>query len=159
MLRVLIWGVVALVIVAAAAVAYIRLAPSDPGRWHVDPLVVEKPAFPGHYLVRPEGGDTDGPVFDATPAELMAAFHEVAISAPRTTVLAGSVADGHVTYIQRSATIGFPDYVSVRVVEADGGGARLAIFSRLRFGQDDMGVNRDRVERWLEAVALPRREG
>jgi len=152
MVRVLIWLLAAVVVIALAGPAYVRLAPSDPARWHVDPLAVDKPDYPGHYLVRPEGGDAAGAVFAATPSELMQAFHEVATSAPRTRVLAGSVGEGHVTYIQRSALMGFPDYVSVRAIPADGGGARLAIFSRLRFGSDDMGVNRARVERWLDAL-------
>jgi uncharacterized protein (DUF1499 family) len=55
--------------------------------------------------------------------------------------------------------MGFPDYISVRAVAAEDGGARLTIFSRLRFGQDDLRVNRDRVERWLSEVPLPRRDG
>jgi len=152
MARMLTVAALVLVVLAAAGTAWVRLAPSDPRRWHVDPMTVEKPAYPGHYLLRPEGGDAAGPVFDTDPQALMAQLHDVATAEPRVLVLAGSVADGHVTYIARSRLMGFPDYVSVRAIPAEGGGARLAIFSRLRFGSDDMGVNRARVERWLDAL-------
>ncbi len=146
------WGLV-LVAIAAVAVAQaaVRLAPSDPGAWHVDPAVVERPGFPGHFLVRPEDGDSTGPVFAEDPAAVLAAFDAVALSTPRTQRLVGAVADGHVTYLSRSALWGFPDYISVRAVPAEGG-TRLLIFSRLRFGSSDLGVNRARVEQWLAAT-------
>ncbi|PWR03223.1 DUF1499 domain-containing protein [Meridianimarinicoccus roseus] len=139
------------VLILAALVfgAYVRLAPSDPARWHVDPLEVAQPGYPGYYLMRPSGGSSTGPVFDMAPADLLAAFDRVARSEPRVSVLAGSVDEGQVTYVARSALWGFPDYISVRAVPADEGGARLAVFSRLRFGQSDLGVNRARIEDWI----------
>ena len=59
-------------------------------------------------------------------------------------VLSGSVDSGHITYISRSRIMGFPDYITVQ--KFDG---KLRIFSRLRFGQSDLGVNKRRVEGWL----------
>lgn len=141
--------------IAAAALAglvlYVRLAPSDPARWHVDPVAAEVPSFPGHALMRP-GGPIDSPVLRMEPAALMAALDAAARAEPGTERLAGAVEDGHVTYISRSRIIGFPDYVSVRALPAEGG-AQPAIFSRLRFGHDDLGVNRARVERWVAAAS------
>ena len=61
---------------------------------------------------------------------------------PRTHVLAGSVADGRVTYITRSRVFGFPDYTTL---EQDGD--RLKAYARLRFGGSDLGVNATRLER------------
>jgi uncharacterized protein (DUF1499 family) len=144
----LIWFFGAVAVLAVGFGIYVRVAPSDPARWHVDPVTAERPAFPGAYLMRPDGGDAAGPVFALPPADLLAALDRVAQATPRVQVLAGSVADGQITYVARSALWGFPDYVSVRAVPVDGG-AQLAILSRLRFGHDDMGVNKARVEDWV----------
>ena len=65
----------------------------------------------------------------------------------RTEVLAGSPSEGRVTYITRSMWFGFPDYTTVQL-EDDG----LEIYGRLRFGQSDQGVNRARVEGWLDRI-------
>jgi uncharacterized protein (DUF1499 family) len=81
----------------------------------------------------------------------MERLHAIATGEPRTEVVAGSPQEGHVTYVQRSLVFGFPDYISVRAMETEGGTA-LAVFSRARFGHSDLGVNRERVERWLEAL-------
>ena len=56
-----------------------------------------------------------------------AAFDAVALGDDRVEVLAGAASDGFVTYVQRSALFAFPDYVSVRFIEADGGGSTLAV--------------------------------
>ena len=56
------------------------------------------------------------------------------------------------SYIARTALWGFPDYVSVRVVEAEGG-ARYAIWSRSRFGSSDLGANAARLADWRGRIA------
>ncbi len=139
-------GIVGVLMVAF--VVFVRVAPSDPVRWHVDPVAVAPPGFPGAVLMRPDAVDRPGPVFAVPPDVLMMAFDRVARDAPRVTVLAGSVAEGHVTYVARSALFGFPDYISVRVLPTEDG-SRLAVFSRLRFGYDDLGVNAGRLDDWL----------
>lgn len=132
----------------AGLALYIRLAPSDPARWHVDPVAAPDPGQGGIRLVPPEA-----PVFAASPQAVIEAIDAVAMATPRVTRLAGSVGEGHVTYVARSRLWGFPDYVSVKVLPDDAtGGATVAILSRLRFGGSDMGVNRARVEAWLGAV-------
>ncbi|MEM8631146.1 MAG: DUF1499 domain-containing protein [Pseudomonadota bacterium] len=144
--------ILALILVAVIGVlAYIRLAPSDPDHWNVDPLTATSPA-PGGVLMLPEGGDMTSPVFSMTPPELLTAFDRIARGTPRTSVLAGSVEAGRITYIVRSRVFGFPDYVTVAAVPADDG-AQLAVLSRLRFGSSDLGVNKARLEGWLAQLA------
>ncbi|MBL9059753.1 MAG: DUF1499 domain-containing protein [Mangrovicoccus sp.] len=142
----------ALLAVLLAGLAWIRLAPADPARWHVDPLTVATPVRVGHALLRPAGGDAAAPVWDITSDALLAAFDRVARAQPRVSVLAGSVDEGQITYVVRSRIIGFPDYVSVRALPAGHGGSTLAIFARQRFGRDDLGVNRTRTAAWLAAL-------
>ncbi|WP_226780840.1 DUF1499 domain-containing protein [Oceaniglobus trochenteri] len=146
-------GIYAIVLILLAVIglaAWVRLVPVDPGRWHVDPMEAEAPGA-GGWLVRSEGGDTAWPAFDVTGETLLTAFDAVAMAEPRTERIAGSVGEGRITYITRSALWGFPDFATVTTVP-DGQGATLAVLSRLRFGKSDMGVNRARIERWLEAL-------
>lgn len=140
--------VLLLALVVAGFALYVRLAPSDPARWNVDPLAAPDPGEGGVKLVPPEA-----PVFAASPQAVMEAFDAVAMATPRVTRLAGSVAEGQVTYVARSRLWGFPDYVTIRVLpDPETGGATVAILSRLRFGRGDMGVNRARVAAWVGAV-------
>ena len=92
-------------------------------------------------------------MFPVPVAELAAAFDGVALGDDRVEVLAGAASDGFVTYVQRSAFFAFPDYVSVRFLEADDGASTLAVFSRSRYGKSDLGVNEKRVKKWLEQLA------
>jgi len=71
----------------------------------------------------------------------------VALATPRTARLFGSVAEGMVTYVTRSVVMGFPDYTTVRQ-----DGDTLTIYARSRFGRSDLGVNRKRVQGWIDAL-------
>ena len=59
---------------------------------------------------------------------------------PRTSVLAGSVDTGRITYVTRTQWMGFPDYTTVEQQ-----GETLKLYARLRFGRSDFGVNAVRV--------------
>lgn len=130
-----------LLILVVGLVAYVRLAPSDPPQWHqrsgVTALGEKK--FKSGYIWR-EAVEGDG-------SERLAAFDALAQATPFTTVLAGSVEQGQVTYVTRSKWIGFPDYTTIGI--ADG---TLEIHARLRFGRSDLGVNAKRVKNWLAAL-------
>ena len=141
--------------VAVTAVA-MRLLPDDPAIWHVDPLAAARTGAPNDYLVAPAGAAAAEPdrvsdTYAIPPAELMARLDAVALAEPRTDRIAGGPGELSATYVQRSRLFGFPDYVSVRAVEAPGG-STLAVWSRSRFGHSDLGVNRARVVRWLAAL-------
>lgn len=139
-----------LLILLAVGLLYIRYAPSDAVKWHGDPLTAPA-ATQGGWLVRPRGGNAPAQIVAAGPVRLLAAVDAVALAEPRTLRLAGGVNEGRITYVTRSKWMGFPDYTTVTAVPA-AGGAVLAIHARQRFGTQDMGVNRARVERWLDAV-------
>jgi uncharacterized protein (DUF1499 family) len=130
-----------LLVALVAFAAYVRLAPSDAGRWHVAPVaegVAGDVAVAGMnratLLLAPDAGP---------PADLLARLDAVALATPRTVRLAGSVEEGRITWITRSALWGFPDYTTAEV-RADG----LFIEARSRFGQGDMGVNAARLRDW-----------
>lgn len=147
MIKLILLVVVALAIVLAA---YIRLAPTDPARWHEDPRLVSRPTTPNFHLIRMVGGDAMPQVFQLSPAELARRIDEVARQ-DGAYLIAGSVASGHMTYLTRTRIMGFPDYTTV-LIEPAGQGSMLLVFARARFGHSDMGNNRARVERWLTAL-------
>lgn len=119
---------------------WVRMAPSDPARWHVS---------------AGDGGNRDfaGAVIRTIPAGPgdMARLDKIIRATPRTSLLAGSPEEGMVTYITRSRLWGFPDYTTI---EARTG--HIVIHGRLRFGSSDMGVNRARVEGWIAALDASR---
>lgn len=151
----LVAGVIALFI---GGTSYVRRAGIEPEVWHVDPLTAPTPDTPNSYRVAPGFAevpvDAEAPTYAVSAAELALRFDEIALAAPHTQAVAGSAAEGHVTYVQRSPLWGFPDYVSVRFIEADdgAGSSTLAIFSRSRFGRRDLGVNKKRVASWLASL-------
>ncbi|MGB5558281.1 MAG: DUF1499 domain-containing protein [Paracoccaceae bacterium] len=121
---------------------YVRLAPSDPARWHVDPETAAAP---------PGGSFRTQVQMQVAPEAALTAFAARALDTPRTKVLAGSAAEGRITFVTRSRLWGFPDYTTV-AAEAVPGGSQLTVLARLRFGAGDLGVNRARVEAWVQAL-------
>ncbi len=135
-----------IVIAVAALVAYIRLAPSDPARWHIalHPRPADIAAPSPHVVVLRGGAYIDVPVADG----LLARLDTIIMATPRTVLLAGSVGEGRMTWITRSDLWGFPDYTTAEV-----GPQGLTIYSRLRFGGGDMGVNGARLAGWVAALS------
>ncbi len=132
-LMLIVWVLVALVVVG---LGYIRLAPSEPETWHQLPDFSENKDFRKGVLRIAEAGPDGLERIDA-----------IARATANTTVLAGSVDEGMITYVTRTRVFGFPDYTTIRQ-DAD----QLKIYARLRFGGSDQGVNRKRVELWLDAL-------
>ena len=74
---------------------------------------------------------------------------------PRTKVLAGSVAEGKITYVTRTRIAGFPDLTTVTLTQLPATGkSTLQIYARLRFGKADLGVNKARVRDWVARAKL-----
>jgi len=142
-------GLVLLVLLAGLMV-YIRFAPTDAARWHVDPMTAPVPAMNG-WLLRDGDGSAPSPVFAADQVALLAALDAVAMASPRTDRVAGSPEEGRITWVTRTRIMGYPDYTTVTTV-AGADGTRLVILGRQRFGSGDWGVNRARIEDWVARV-------
>ena len=127
------WG---LVLILGLVMAYVRLAPSDPARWDKPVTASESRNFPGGAIR----------VIPARPG-ILSDLEVIARATPRTSVLAGSVQAGRITFVTRSKWWGFPDYTTAEVVDG-----QLRLFPRLRFGRRDLGVNRARLESWLSEL-------
>lgn len=123
-----------LAILVLGVMAYIRHAPSDPTQWHVPIFVTENATYAGG-AERFVAGD---------PGPLMQKLDQIIQSEPRSTQIAGQAEDGHVTYVVRTRWMGYPDYVTVQSTQNG-----IQIYSRLRFGKSDLGVNANRLDRWI----------
>ena len=144
----------AVVVVAIVGlIVGVRSLGHDVERWHVDPQAAPDPSSPNWYRVGPDSPN-QSPVFAVSVDELSAALDRVVAQQPRTQQLADDRATGGpVTWVQRSAVFGFPDYVSVSLLPAgDDGSSTLAVLSRSRLGESDLGVNEKRVTAWLQAL-------
>jgi len=121
------------------ALAFVRLAPADPAAWHQ----MSYPKTPGDY---PKStGFMAVRQVTTSPEGMLRAVEREALGTPRTSVFAGSIDEGMMTFETRSGVFGFPDYTTVTIGE----GAALTIHGRLRFGANDLGVNKARITDWL----------
>ena len=127
------WAGVALIVAVAGTLGWIRLAPDDVERWHQLPDVAADRDMENGVMRVVRGGLDD--------------LDRIIQAEPRTHVLAGSIGDGMITYVTRSAAFGFPDYTTVAQRGED-----LALYARSRYGKSDLGVNKARVDRWLSAL-------
>ena len=132
----------ALALVLAAVAVWMRIMPEAADRFHAWPAGETRREWtePGGY----------GRVVRVTGPEAFAEFDRIIRATPRTEWVAGSVDKGRVTYITRSAVFGFPDYATVEYRAGDT--PEIAIYSRLRVGKSDLGVNKARVLGWLAAL-------
>lgn len=130
-------ALIVLIALIVGFAAYVRLAPSDPARWHVPVTASANKDMEGGVIRVLDG-----------QANRLSDLDAILRAAPRTRHLAGSVADGRVTYVTRTRVWGFPDYTTIEARGND-----LLIFGRLRFGRSDIGVNKARVTGWLDALA------
>ncbi len=130
-----------LVVLIIGLMAYVRLSPIDAGRWHVMPDA----AAPGDATTA--GSFKAVRRITAPAAEVLMAVERLALATPRTRLLVGNVGEGMITFQTRSLMWGFPDHTTVAVQ-----GDLLVIYGRLRFGKADLGVNKARIEGWLETL-------
>lgn len=112
---------------------------------------------PNQYLVCPPDycsatPHAFSPVFEVPVEELRAHWAEVVTAQPRVRRLGESQDGLQVDYVQRTARFRFPDIITVRFVPVPPAQSTLAIYSRSVYGRSDFGVNRARVEAWLDAL-------
>jgi len=133
----LIAALAALLLAFAGFAVWVRLAPTDPARWHLDPATAPRPTTPNWAEA-----DRLSPLAPAQIAQAIA----TRARAEGATRIAGD--DLFATWEARSRLMRYPDYVTIRLAPEDGG-TRIQAFSRARYGYGDGGVNAARLRRWL----------
>ncbi len=139
------YGILGFIILAAA---YIRFAPLQTDIWHQDPELATASDKPNEYRMI---GD-DALHFDMPAADLQRLVDGFAQNQSRTKRIKGVLGDSIITYVERSALLGYPDYITVKISSISNSQAKLAILSRSRFGYSDLGINKKRVRHWVAAI-------
>ncbi|MEM7506051.1 MAG: DUF1499 domain-containing protein [Pseudomonadota bacterium] len=99
------------------------------------------------------------PIFATGPEELLNYLDAVALGDDNVEAIppGWTTAKTARAYVQRSAIFGFPDVVSVEAVDLGTGDAgqraSLVIYSQSIYGYSDLGVNGERLDRWLSRLA------
>ena len=138
------WTIAILLLCLTLAVAlYVRLVPSDPDVWHIDPAEAADPGERGIRLVGQEA-----PRFPGHSSDVLSTLAEIVTSTPGSRRLDGDVGEGMMTFVTRSKFMRYPDYFSVKATD-EGTKTKLSILARSRFGWSDLDVNRNRLQRWL----------
>jgi uncharacterized protein (DUF1499 family) len=120
---------------------------SRPNQVLVCPVDVCKAATP----------DMMPPVYAVSVDKLRDAFHQIISQEAHTEQIAVDVAKQTERYIIRTNLMRFPDTVRVKFIALDNDTSTLAIYSQAQIGYSDRGVNKARVQRWLNALdALPK---
>lgn len=140
-----VFGIAAILL--AIGVVLVRLIPVNAAPYHT----ASTPRDIGDYPAT--GRFTAVRGLAAAPEDVLRALAAVALQEPRTSLVAGSVEDGIMTFQTRSRLWGFPDFTTVSIIEvgaAPGGNTDplLMIEGRLHYGVDDLGVNKARVQNW-----------
>lgn len=120
---------------------------------------LERRTSPNDALICPAGicpraaADIEPPVYTIPAERLREKLRTAALKEPRVQELRSDPEPNRLRFVQRSALLRYPDVIDVLVVPHGNGASTLAIWSRSLVGRRDFGVNRARVERWLEALS------
>lgn len=121
--------------------------------------VLVRRARPNDALACPEGvcrrarPDILSPVFPVPAERLRAIVAQVAAEDPETQLVYTARHEDQDRYVARTPLMRFPDTINVQVVPISADESTLALYSRSQIGYSDRGVNRRRIERWLERIA------
>jgi uncharacterized protein (DUF1499 family) len=91
------------------------------------------------------------PLFAVSADRLREAFAQVIATEPDVVQVEKGAAEER--YIQRTRWLRFPDTIAVRYIPRGESQSTIALYSRSQLGEGDFGVNRARVERWLDKLA------
>ena len=131
-----------------SVLAYIRFAPNNPKKWHVNPSSAETTGKPNEFRL----ANDSALIYDISALELSKLVGEFIESQEHGKILAQSTDKTHTTYIQRSKLIGYPDYISVEITAKGNNQSKIEILSRSRFGYSDLGVNKKRINNLIAAI-------
>lgn len=113
---------------------------------------------PNRFLICPSelcaaAADVESPVFEVPVERLAERWREVIAAQPRVEQLSGDGEGRHFDYVQRSGRFRFPDIITVRLIAVSPSRSTLAVYSRAIYGRKDFGVNRRRIEAWIDALS------
>jgi len=128
---------------------------------------VERPVFhfaalarattPNNFLVCPQDycaakADMISPTINLSATEFRDRSLAIFKRQPRTRLIGQDVTTMRYVFEVRSLLIGFPDTVTIRFIPLGDNRATLAIYSRSHYGRSDLGVNEERIRRWIKLI-------
>lgn len=155
-------GLVLLVIVALLALTFYgwenvweRISgPPDLGT--VTFLTLQKTPKPNQVLVCPTGYcvsakiDLESPTYALSAQELKQRFMNAVEGKEQVQRVDDHKDELKLRYVQRTTWLKFPDTIRIEFIAIDAERSTLAIYSQSQIGSSDLGVNLERVKRWLK---------
>ena len=96
--------------------------------------------------------DLEPPLFPMPDSELGEKLRAIALAEPRTQAISCPTPN-QLRFVQRSRLLRYPDIIDAMIVSRGAKASSVALYSRSLVGRGDLGVNRQRLERWLRALA------
>jgi uncharacterized protein (DUF1499 family) len=96
--------------------------------------------------------DLEAPIFAMPADELGRRLDAVVRAEPRISNLHVGPGGHRRRLVQKSALLRFPDVIDGDIIAVDPTHSTLALYSRSVIGISDLGVNRARLARWLDAL-------
>jgi uncharacterized protein (DUF1499 family) len=123
----------------------------------IDFRTLKRTPRPNQYLVCPPDlctAETDAisPVYNVADTVLKKAWFAMMAEQPRTVQVGNSPDASQYDFVQRSKVFRFPDTITVKFIALPTNQSTLAIYSRSHYGHSDLGVNRKRIEGWLNRL-------
>jgi uncharacterized protein (DUF1499 family) len=122
----------------------------------MDMAHLQRPDRPNTALAAPAGTipapDIATPTYPLPAARLYDAVAEMAAAQPLTYLAAAYPAEHQLHYVVRSAWLNFPDLITAQVGASGPEASSLTLYSRSVYGYSDLGVNRRRLNAWLDAL-------
>lgn len=123
----------------------------------VDFAKLVRPSTPNTYLVCPRdrcvaAPDEDGPIYAVPAIQLFGSIRALLSAQPRTVLVQDQPDLLRLVLVQRSLVFRFPDTITVQVFSLPDDSSTLAIYSQSNYGRSDLGVNKDRVGRWIGLI-------
>jgi uncharacterized protein (DUF1499 family) len=104
-------------------------------------------------LCRTARPDIVPPLYPVSAERLREIVAGIAREDPETQIVYSARWEEQDRYVARTRLMRFPDTINVRIVPVAADASTIAIYSRSQIGYSDWGVNRKRIERWLDAIA------
>lgn len=130
---------------------------SEAGEELMDWGYLAPPDQPNNWLLGPDTEqflyrDELSPMINIPAARLADTWVEILRDQPRTEIVAMGKDGKRIEAIQRSLVFGFVDRISSQVFQISDQQSTIAIYSRATSGYWDLGVNRRRVQSWLQLL-------
>jgi uncharacterized protein (DUF1499 family) len=100
----------------------------------------------------PRADTLEAPEFEIPASELSATIDAVVHRQPRISDVAKDPSTMRQEYVQRSLIFRFPDVITFQTIPLGEKRSTLAVHSYSVYGAGDLGVNKDRIAKWLHEI-------